>query len=151
MKMLPDLEPIVRKWLARYGTDRVRAGLLEQHENNPDVLLEIAKWGNVQIRNRVLPLGWEDTDLLCKIAPYLGSRGLRILEKHPDMSVRFEAAMHGSQAQGRRFLDSIEDNKSSECWLMRESLLGRLDELDKVKTALLGGAARTLKYAEMER
>ncbi len=151
MKMLPDPEPIVRKWLARYGTDRVRTGLLEQHENNPDVLLEIAKWGNAQIRNRVLPLGWENPDLLCKITPYLGSRGLRILEKHPDISVRFEAAMHGSQAQGRRFLDSIKDNKSSECHLMRESLLGRLDELDKVKTALLGGRVRTINFAGVER
>ena len=144
MEMLGDPEPLVRKWLAIYGTDRVRLALLSQRESAPEVLVEIANWGNVQARNRILPLAWDKPDVLCKITPYLGTRGLRLLEKHPDLYVRFEAAMHGSLAQGKRFWESIKNDKSPACWLMRENLSYRLEELEKIASVLQGGRVRTM-------
>lgn len=100
LKMLQEPEPVLRKLLAQHGTDRVRSALLARGESDPEVLVEIAKWGSVQVKNRILPLMWDRPEVLQKIAPFLGSRGLRILEKNPDHHVRFEAAMHGSGVFG---------------------------------------------------
>lgn len=144
MQMLGDPEPLVRKWLAIYGTDRVRLALLAQQKNDPEVLVEIAKWGNITARNRDLPLAWDKPDVLRKIAPYLGTRGIRVLEKHPDIHMRFVAAMHGSLAQGRRFFESIKNDKDPNCFLMRKLLSWRLEDLEAVASALSVGRVRTM-------
>lgn len=144
MKMLHGPEPVVRQWLVIYGTDRVRLALLEQHEHSPEVLVELAKWGNMRARNRIIPLAWDKADVLCKIAPYLGVHGLRLLEKHPDINVRFAAAMHGSLGMARRFLDFLKGRENAESWLMADGLSERIEDLERVESALLGGRVRNI-------
>lgn len=151
LKMLREPEPAVRKLLAQYGTDRVRSALLAQGEADPEVLVEIAKWGSVQVKNRILPLMWDRPEILRKIAPFLGSRGLRILEKHPDQDVQFCAALYGSREKCRCFLDAVKGKKDPNSWLKGEQLSTRLEELEQVHEALFGGQARTIKYEELER
>lgn len=151
LKMLPETEPVLRKLLAQHGTDRVRATLLAQGEPDPVVLAEIAKWGSVQVKNRILPLMWDRPEVLQKVAPFLGSRGLRILEKHPDQEVQFCAALYGSREKCRRFLDAVKGKKDPNSWIRGELLSQRLEELEQVQEALFCGQARTIKQEGLER
>ncbi|MEY8573774.1 hypothetical protein AALD01_05110 [Oscillospiraceae bacterium 21-37] len=151
LKMLSDPEPLVRKLLARHGTDKVRAAAINGWEANTEVLMEIAKWGNAATKRKVLELAWSLPETLKKVIPFLSPGCIKKLEIYPDRAVRYEAAMHGGLAQCQRFLDAIRKNRDADSWLMRQNVQDRIDELSKVKKSLLGGLVRSRKYAEMER
>ena len=64
MKLVGDPASVIRQYLAIYSTDRVRTALLERGETDRYVLENIAKFGNTEIRRRLLPVIWDKKDSL---------------------------------------------------------------------------------------
>ena len=151
LKMLNDPAPLVRKLLARYGTDKVRTAAVKGWETDTEVLMEIAKWGSAATKRRVLELAWHLPETLKQVIPYLSPGCIKKLEIYPDRGIRYEAAMHGGMAQCQRFLDAIRKDRDTGSFLMRWNIQSRVEELGNVKKALLGGLFRSRKHVEMER
>ncbi len=151
LKMLNDPAPMVRKLLARYGTDKVRTAAVKGWETDTEVLMEIAKWGSAATKRKVMELAWHLPEKLKQVIPFLSPGCIKKLEIYPDRGIRYEAAMHGSSAQCRRFLDSLKGLRDVESTVMRDNARYRLDELRKVQHALSGRPVRTIKHGEMER
>lgn len=146
MKMITDPEPVVRKLLARYSTDKVRTAAIKGWEIDKDVLAEIAKWGNSAVKQRAMELALQLPETLKKLIPHLTPGCIKRLEIYPDKGIRYEAAMHGGRAQCERFLDSLREQKDMESEFMRDNIRQRLNELHSVKKSLFWGRARTIKH-----
>lgn len=71
LRLVDDPVFAVRGMLAVYGTDRVRHALLERGEPDKSVLMGIAKYGNVGVRNRLVETAWINPNLLYQIGRYL--------------------------------------------------------------------------------
>ena len=151
LKMLTDPEPVVRKYLARYGTDKVRTAAVKGWETDTEVLMEIAKWGGAATKRKVMELAWHLPETLKQVIPYLSPGCIKKLEIYPDREVQYTAAMYGGMAQCRRFLDAIRKDRDAGSFLMRWNIQARVEELGQVKKALLGGLFRSRKHVEMER
>ncbi len=150
LKMLNDPFPEVRKLLAIYGTDNVRRALLDHGETARDVLTQIAKHGNTSVRHRLVDVAWNDPKTLHEIARYLPASAVEKLLTHPSMEVRIDAATHGSMDQCCRVLAMPFSRHDITVVLMRDWLVERMEELDKVANAINFGITKTRKNQEME-
>lgn len=145
-----DPEPIVRRKLAVYGTDKVRSAQLDQGETDPDILTEIAKYGSTTLRHRLVDVAWDRPLVLHSISRYLPTSAIDKLLTHPDPEVRIEAAMHGNRAQCMQVLQGEYPSHNVRLVFMRDALIDRLKELDKVAQAVNFGKVKSRTY-EMER
>ena len=66
LRLVGDEVGPVRKRLAVYGTDRVRLALIEHGEADPEVIENIAKFGNTAVRHRLVDAAWGKPQLLTK-------------------------------------------------------------------------------------
>lgn len=147
--LVDDPEPMVRKRLAIYGTDRVRNALLEHGESAPEVLTEIARFGSISTRHRLVDMAWDQPKILQQIARYLPASDIEKLLSHPNMEVRINAASHGSRTQCQRVLEMPCPPHNVTAIFMRYLLIDRLKELDEVAMAL-GLATPKIRKMEME-
>lgn len=136
LMLVADPEPLLRMRLVIYGTDRVRNVLLDRGENDPDVLAEIAKYGSTSTRHRLVDVAWENPKVLRDIARYLPASGIDKLLEHSSMEVRIDAASRGSRAQCLRVLEMPYSSHDVTVVFMRDWLVDRLKELDKVAQAI---------------
>ena len=145
-----DAEPIVRRKLAVYGTDKVRSALLDRGESDPEILEEIAKYGSTTLRHRLGDVVWNRPLVLHSIAKYLPTSAIDKLLTHPNPEVHIDAAMHGNRAQCMQVLQGEYPSHNVTLVFMRDALIDRLKELDKVAQAVNFGHTKTRTY-EMER
>lgn len=150
LMLIGDAEPIVRRKLAVYGTDKVRNTLLDRGETDPEILTEIAKYGSTTLRHRLVKIAWDRPLVLHGIARYLPTSAIDKLLTHPDPEVRIDAAMHGNRAQCMQVLQDEYPSHNITLVFMRDALIDRLKELDKVAQAVNFSKAKSRTY-EMER
>jgi len=146
-----DTEPVVRRCLAKYGTDKVRNMILYHVETDPEVIAEIAKYGSTNIRKRLIQIAWDSPNTLRQITRYLPASSIEKLLTHPDIDVRIDAALHGNREQCMQVLQTICSSSDPSLVLMRDGLTERINELDKVAQAIQFGRTRTQKISETER
>ena len=147
--LVGDSEPVIRKRLAIYGTDKVRNALLDKGETDLDVLTEIAKYGSTTTRHKLVDMAWDRPEILQHIARYLPASAIDKLLTHPNMEVRIDAAIHGSRSQCLRALEMPYPSHNITLVFMRDRLIDRLKELDEVAMAL-GLAVPKIRKMEME-
>lgn len=150
LMLASDSEPIVRRKLAVYGTDKVRNTLLDRGETDPEILTEIAKYGSTTLRHRLVKIAWNRPLVLHSIAKYLPASAIDKLLTHPSPEVRIDAAMHGNRAQCMQVLQGEYPSHNITLVFMRDALIDRLKELDKVAQAVNFSKAKSQTY-EMER
>lgn len=147
--LVGDPEPVIRKRLAIYGTDKVRNALLDRGETDLDVLTKIAKYGSTTTRHRLVDAAWNNPEAIQKIARYLPASAIDKLLAHPNMEVRIDAASHGSRTQCLRALEMPYPSHNITLVFMRDRLIERLKDLDEVARAL-GRAPTKIRNMEME-
>lgn len=150
LKLVYDPITPVRDRLAIYGTDKVRLALLERGEPDKIVMKNIAKYGNITVRHRLVQAAWDKPDILFPCVRYLPASDLEKLLGHPRMDIRMEAALHGSIDQCSRVLAMTSGTKDFFLTFMRDDLIEHRRELEKVDNAINFGKTITRKKQEME-
>ncbi|WP_305141001.1 hypothetical protein [Acutalibacter muris] len=150
LRLVGDEVGPVRKRLAVYGTDRVRLALIEHGEADPEVIENIAKFGNTAVRHRLVDAAWGKPQLLTKAVPYLPASDIERLMSHPDTDIRYKAAEHGTREQCLRLLALPCPQNDIFSITAREALAERIDELDAVADAISSGNQKTRENHEME-
>lgn len=150
LKLVNDPVSAVRKMLAVYGTDKVRLALLERGEPDEDVLINIAKYGSLAIRNRLVETVWINPELLFKLGRFLPPSGIEKLLAHPQIDVRIMAAVHGTCDQCRRVLAMPYSRHDITVVFMRDSLIEHMEELDAVASAINFDKTKSRKFENME-
>lgn len=140
----------IRQYLATYSTDRVRMALLERGETDRYVLKTLAKFGNTEIRRRLLPVIWDQYETLHDCLPYLPQSCLEKLLAHPNADIHFPAALHGNREQIRRMLSIPGSYLSIMDRVERPLLFDRMEELNELAEAISLSKTRTRKYENME-
>jgi hypothetical protein len=150
LKLVYDPITPVRERLAIYGTDKVRLALLERGESDKEVVKRIAKFGNTTVRHRLVQAVWDKPDVLYSCIPYLSASDIEKLLSHPSMDICVQAALHGNQEQCKRALTMTANTKDILLAFMRDDLIERMRELEKVDNAINFGKTITRKKQEME-
>ncbi len=150
LKLVNDPVPAVRKMLAVYGTDKVRLALLERGEPDDDVLIDIAKYGSLAVRNRMVETVWIKPELLFKLGRFLPPSGIEKLLGHPHIDVRIMAAAYGTRDQCRRVLAMPYSRNDITVVFIRDSLIERMKELDAVANAIIFDKTKNRKFENME-
>ena len=140
----------VRERLAIYGTDKVRLALLERDEPDKAVIKNIAKYGNTTVRHRLVQVMWDKPDILYQCVRYLPARDIEKLLSHPSMDIRVQAALYGNREQCNRALAMSSATKDPLISFMRDDLIERMRELEKVDNAIKFGKSITKKDYGME-
>ena len=150
LKLAYDPITPIRDRLAIYGTDKVRLALLERGETDREVLTNIAKYGSTTIRHRLVQIMWDKPDVLYQCVRYLTASDVEKLLSHPIMDIRVHAALYGNREQCNRALAMSSATKDPLISFMRDDLIERMQELEKVDNAINFGKTRTRKNHEME-
>lgn len=151
LKLVYDPITPVRERLAIYGTDKVRLALLERDEPDKAVIKNMAKYGNTTVRHRLVQFMWNKPDILYQCVRYLPASDIEKHLSHPSIDIiRLEAALHGNQEQCQRALTMTADTKDILHLFMRDDLVERMRELEKVDNAINFGKTITRKNQEME-
>lgn len=150
LKLVYDPITPVRERLAIYGTDKVRLALLERDESDEAVVKLIAKFGNTTVQHHLVQVMWDKPDILYQCVRYLPASDLEKLLAHPRMDIRVQAALHGTRDQCRRALAMSSRSKDPLISFMRDDLIERMRELEKVDNAIKFGKSITKKDYGME-
>ena len=150
MKLVGDPASVIRQYLAIYSTDRVRTALLERGETDRYVLENIAKFGNTEIRRRLLPVIWDKKDSLYDCIPYLPQSCLEKLMAHPNLDIRYKAALHGSRDLCIRGLYMACSRHNTMDLFVRPLLRKRMEMLNQVGMAININCEKIRKNENME-
>lgn len=146
LALVGDTEPVIRDWLARYGTEKVRQSLIEAGERDQSVIASIASHGGVEIRKALVSVCWDKPDYLVRIMPYAVNSDLKRLTDHPNKDVRVAAASYGSKEMCLKVL------ADKDLGIARFFLEERISDLDDMAERLhIRGRERSEVNQERER